>query len=79
MDWGAHAARVRAMAPRHRELLLHTKIDNQKTVAARRDNQHARRVCSPDQIFAGSDKVRSVHPVRDTLRFFKLMRRYQKL
>ena len=26
-----------------------------------------------------SDEVSSIHPVRDTLRFFKLMRRYQKL
>ena len=25
-----------------------------------------------------SDEVSSIHPVRDTLRFFKLMRRYQK-
>ena len=25
------------------------------------------------------DEVSSIHPVRDTLRFFKLMRRYQKL
>jgi hypothetical protein len=26
-----------------------------------------------------SDEVSSIHPVRDTLRFFKLMRRYKKL
>jgi len=26
-----------------------------------------------------SDEVSSIHPIRDTLRFFKLMRRYQKL
>ena len=26
-----------------------------------------------------SDEVSSIHPVRDTIRFFKLMRRYQKL
>jgi hypothetical protein len=26
-----------------------------------------------------SDEVSSIHPVRDTLRFFKLMRRYQEL
>src|ERR1700682_4256578 len=26
-----------------------------------------------------SDEVSSIHPVRDTLRFFKLMRRYRKL
>jgi glycosyltransferase involved in cell wall biosynthesis len=26
-----------------------------------------------------SDEVSSIHPVRDTMRFFKLMRRYQKL
>jgi glycosyltransferase involved in cell wall biosynthesis len=26
-----------------------------------------------------SDEISSIHPVRDTLRFFKLMRRYQKL
>ena len=26
-----------------------------------------------------SDEVSSVHPVRDTLRFFKLMRRYKKM
>jgi hypothetical protein len=25
-----------------------------------------------------SDEVSSIHPVRDTLRFFKLMRRYKK-
>ena len=25
-----------------------------------------------------SDEVSSIHPVRDTLRFFKLMRRYEK-
>ena len=25
-----------------------------------------------------SDEVSSIHPVRDTIRFFKLMRRYQK-
>jgi hypothetical protein len=27
---------------------------------------------------ASSDEVSSIHPVRDTLRFFKLMRRYRK-
>ena len=26
-----------------------------------------------------SDEVSNIHPVRDTVRFFKLMRRYQKL
>ena len=26
-----------------------------------------------------SDEVSSIHPVRDTIRFFKLMRRYQKM
>jgi len=26
-----------------------------------------------------SDEVSSIHPVRDTLRFFKLMRRYRKI
>jgi hypothetical protein len=26
-----------------------------------------------------SDEVSSIHPVRDTLRFFKLMRRYKKM
>ncbi len=26
-----------------------------------------------------SDEVSSIHPVRDTIRFFKLMRRYQRL
>jgi hypothetical protein len=26
-----------------------------------------------------SDEVSSIHPVRDTIRFFKLMRRYRKL
>ena len=26
-----------------------------------------------------SDEVSSIHPVRDTLRFFKLMQRYRKL
>jgi hypothetical protein len=26
-----------------------------------------------------SDEVSSIHPVRDTLRFFKLMRRYRRL
>ena len=25
-----------------------------------------------------SDEVSSIHPVRDTIRFFKLMRRYEK-
>jgi hypothetical protein len=26
-----------------------------------------------------SDEVSSIHPIRDTIRFFKLMRRYRKL
>ena len=26
-----------------------------------------------------SDEVSSIHPVRDTLRFFKLMRRYRRM
>jgi hypothetical protein len=26
-----------------------------------------------------SDEVSSIHPVRDTIRFFKLMRRYRRL
>ncbi len=26
-----------------------------------------------------SDEVSSIHPVRDTIRFFKLMRRYQRV
>jgi hypothetical protein len=43
---GAHAPRVLAMAPRHRTLFL------SQSIAARRRNEHARRVRSPEYIAA---------------------------
>ena len=54
MFWVAHASRVLAMAARHRGLFSEmphrtkARAEQRKFVAARRRNQHARRVRSPD-------------------------------
>jgi hypothetical protein len=85
--WGAHASRVLALAPRQCELsrrsFTRTARNHQATwgspLSRGHDNQHARRVCSPDQILADIHEVSSIHPVRDTPRFFELIRRCRKL
>jgi hypothetical protein len=48
--WGAHAARVPAMASRHRELFLSNEIYILKTIAARAPQSAREGACAPRKI-----------------------------
>src|SRR5439155_23609824 len=47
--WGAHPSRVLVVLSRQHELLTNSESAKRKSVVARRNDQHARRVCAPIQ------------------------------